>query len=158
MCLAVYLSSETPLLIIPWRDAAPGLYVSHRVLDRRGVGRHLTKPYLYFIGTHTGCGCGFLYEGVVPGTPEHAETRSAYQNLSEYLQRYAAGCMVEIYTCWGGDEEAEPEHRRRVGVREIESDGFALEERELLTVDIQNALDSAASGSGFGLAVCSHLR
>lgn len=135
MCLAVYLASEVPLPLVPWKDMAPAFHVSDRVPDRSALTRHLTMPHLRSAGSYTGCGCEFLLDGVDPGTHAYDLTRGDYRQLARYLQQYATGRVVPIYACWGGDEGAAPEHLRRVGVAEIEREGFTFAERELLLVE-----------------------
>ena len=136
MCLVVYIFSEKPLPLLPWQRKAPGFYISELAKPAKGIRRHLTKPYLALAGTHTGCGCGFLQEGVVPGTPEYTDLRSMYRHLAEYLRSASPAQIVEIYACWGGEEGLDPEYRRRVDVKEFESDGFAFRENELLMVEV----------------------
>jgi hypothetical protein len=139
MCLAVYLASDAPLPLIPWRDAAPAFHVSDRVPDVARLARHTTKPYVRYAGTHSGCGCGFLYDGVEPDSDEHTQVRSAYADLAAYLHRHAAGQTVEIYTCWGGDEGVAPEHVRAIAAADIAGDGFEILEREIITIRVGDA-------------------
>lgn len=77
MCLAVYLASDAPLPVIPWCDAAPAFHVSARVPDATLLARHTTKPNVRYVGTHSGCGCGFMYTGIEPRSEEYEKTRSA---------------------------------------------------------------------------------
>ena len=134
MCLAVYLAADHPLPLIPWRKDAPGFSVTERVPDPERVRTHVSRPHLRSVWTASGCGCGFLYDGVAPGTAEYAEVRSAYRELSAYLQRHARTQPIELYACWGGDESLPTERERALATPEIGREGFALKERELLHV------------------------
>jgi Tfp pilus assembly pilus retraction ATPase PilT len=81
--------------IVNSRDAN---HVTDRVVDASQLARHTTKRCLRYVGAHSGCGCGFMYNGVEPGSDERREVRSAYADLAAYLWQHAAGQTVEIYT------------------------------------------------------------
>ena len=134
MCLAVYLAADHPLPLIPWRKDAPGFSVTERVPDPERVRAHVSRPRLRSVWTASGCGCGFLYDGVAPGTAEYTEVRAAYRQLSDYLQRHAHSAPIELYACWGGDEALPTEGERAVAAHEIAHKDFILMERELVRV------------------------
>jgi hypothetical protein len=106
-------------------------------VDRYVPRRHFTKPCVYYVGSHEMCGCGFQY-GEYQGFEEEADLpqkRQSRRLLAEFLavalQHQAA---VELFACWDGDEEQEPEHRGRVRPADLLRARTFFRERELLIV------------------------
>ena len=104
----------------------------------RAVRTHFTKPYVYYAGSHEGCGCGFSYgwwDGDDPA--RSAPARESVRRLGAYLEAATrtAG-PLELYACWSGDESEAPRHRRELTPRDFRPDAseFQLEERTFATV------------------------
>lgn len=95
----------------------------HDVADDDPVRAHFAAPFVYAVGAHEGCGCGFhsdwlCYEGVetvadsvaLAGalTDEEREDFAQEQRSRAVLHgvvvRAAAEGPVEVYSCWAGDE------------------------------------------------------
>ena len=55
----LYLASDKKLQLIPWDEKSPGFNVTALSDNEKVVMKHFTKKYLYYIGAHTGCSCGF---------------------------------------------------------------------------------------------------
>jgi hypothetical protein len=137
MCMTVYLASDRPLPLIAWDESAPAFWVGELPEWSQAVHRQFTKPYVYYIGSYHGCGCGFRYArwpGVDEDPGEIAAGRESMHHLAEYLKAATRDGPVELYICWAGDEEAEPEHHAMVSLTQVGDESFAFEERQLLTV------------------------
>lgn len=105
MCLTIYLGADKQTEQIPWDSERPRFNV-RALSGHRSLRRRLQKPYLYEIGAHTGCGCGFLREDDDDGAHDHVASIAA---RSAYLTGAAAGGTVELLVCWIGDEKKEAE-------------------------------------------------
>lgn len=78
------------------------------------VRKHLSKPYVYYVGAYEGCGCGFVLYDEYNGYEEmeltnKQESREALKTfLSSLLQD---GREAEILVCWADDEAKLPSQR-----------------------------------------------
>jgi hypothetical protein len=140
MCMMVYVASDHALpTTLAWDQANPGFHVIELPADREAVRGQFSKPFVYYTGSHEGCGCGFQCDGGYEGAEEDAdlllvrrESRSRLADfLSVALQRQPE---VELFACWDGDEAAEPEHRGRVRPAALLRERPSFRERELLVV------------------------
>jgi hypothetical protein len=60
----VFIASNKKLPTIEWNNVAPDFYVHElKELDYcyKEIRNILSKKYLYDVGAHSGCGCGFNY-------------------------------------------------------------------------------------------------
>lgn len=109
--MVLYVASDVRLSELPEDTPPPPLSMRPARDDEEGVRAHFTKPHVYFLGSHTGCGCGFAYgEGVEDDVEGRASVRRLGEYLADALER--AG-PLELYACWDGDE-GEPEAARAV--------------------------------------------
>ena len=134
MCMVLYAAADAPLQEFP--QSTPPAPLSARLIEgtEEAVRPHFTKPYVYFLGSHTGCSCGFQYG---EGIEEDSEGRESVRQLGEYLVA-AVQCAgaVEVYACWDG-EEAEPVEEREVVTPAAfsgDTEEFDLPQRWLATV------------------------
>ena len=74
MCLAIYIASDIELSTSKWDKNSPSFYSESIEPNKHyGVDRHFSKPYVYYLGSHEGCGCGFMYDdNNIQGTSEQA--------------------------------------------------------------------------------------
>jgi len=99
--------------------------------------------------TYGGCGCGFYYSETdldlqsndeVPEEVKandrrvYAESLGMVARLRKYIEEAANGTNAEVYCCWEGDWEVEPESRIAVGLDHFGGPSFTFREREFLTV------------------------
>ena len=145
MCLLVYIASDQPLPLIPWKTDAPGFHV--RELGDLGedevkMRQHFSKPFVYYIGSHEKCGCGFRY-GQMPlefedddDRKEDAAARESVLHLREYLSKVVENGQVELYACWPEEQTLEPTSHATIIPLDIGSNDteFTFKERELLTI------------------------
>jgi hypothetical protein len=134
MCMVLYAAADAPLPEIAEGDPQPPLSVRAIQASEEPVRAHFTKPHVYFLGSHTGCSCGFKY-GL--GGDEDEQGRESVRELGAYLASAVerAGTL-ELYACWDGDE-AEPEtERASVTPTDFngEAEDFGLPERWFATV------------------------
>jgi hypothetical protein len=113
MCWVLYLASELPLRTIGWDQEKPALNVQAIPRAESPVSRQFTRRYLYSVGSHTLCGCGFDRAQANLQHPEELlDAERSLRSFQEYLQD-AVGLVgeLELYACWDGDQAAEPDHR-----------------------------------------------
>lgn len=59
MCMAVYLASDVPLPLIPWDEGNPSFNTMELSDYEQPFMEQFTKPHVYYLGSYTGCSCGF---------------------------------------------------------------------------------------------------
>lgn len=134
MCLAVYMASDRSLPLVAWNEKAPAFYVANLHTEDTGVRKQFTLPHVYYIGSHEGCGCGFLKEGEVGEAFEQCHNN--YLHLAEYIRRVQQdGAIIELFSCWEGDQEEEPELLEVVMPMDLEKPEYQF--REKLSAQIQ---------------------
>src|SRR5690348_3704867 len=87
MCMAVYVASNSPLPLIQWDKDIPGFHAAELTTDENDekVRTQFSKPYVYYVGAHTGCGCGFAYGQYPEYEDDGEESRQSVIRLAEYL-------------------------------------------------------------------------
>ncbi|MFO0960713.1 MAG: hypothetical protein U0800_25305 [Isosphaeraceae bacterium] len=136
--MMVYVASGYPLPTLAWDEARPSFYVKELSERDEAVRRHFSKPCVYFVGSHEGCGCGFQYgqyEGLEEDCEELASAEESRRRLSEFLVvalRHQP--EVELFACWDGDQGATPEYRGRMSPSDLLRDRAHFREKELLVV------------------------
>lgn len=135
MCMMVYVASDRPLPTSAWDAARPGFHVTELSDRDAPVRRQFSKPYVYYAGSHEGCGCGFQYGEYEDEPAALAAGRDSRRRLAEFL---AAALRhqpeVELFACWDGDQAAEPEHCGRVRPADLTRGRTFFREKELLVV------------------------
>jgi hypothetical protein len=138
--MVVYVASDYPLPTLAWDVTRPGFHVAE--LDERGqpVRRHFSKPCVYYLGSHEGCGCGFQY-GEYEGfedEPDLVAKRQSRRRLVDFLEVALQHQQhVELFACWDGDEGAEVEQRGHVRPADLLRTRTFFRERELLVVSVE---------------------
>jgi hypothetical protein len=56
MCLAVYIAASSELPDIPWNRESPAFHLS-QVSAENVVRKQFSLPYVFYAGSHEGCGC-----------------------------------------------------------------------------------------------------
>jgi hypothetical protein len=132
MCLAVYLGSSEPLQEIAWDYERPAFYLEE-VDASEPSPKHFSVKHAYYAGSHRGCGCGFLKDG--ESVEERARCQTNYDALATVIRTAVRlGAAVQLFTCWDGDQDKEPEAVRSVTVGDLSSPDYVLEQLELLHV------------------------
>lgn len=135
MCLTLYLASSIPLPLIPWVEEAPSFYIKELECpsDDPSVKSRFTLTHLYFVGSHMGCGCGF-----VKGAQEEdeAERIENYVKFADYVRiARTDGADLQLFSCWRGDELIEPESRHVVSADTLLDPEFEFEEKAFYVIE-----------------------
>ena len=143
MCIVVYIASEIPLPTITSTGPVPAFHVIPLESNDSAVRARFSKPHVYYVGSHEGCGCGFAY-GLWEGEPEAKAAASKYSvdRLADYLTvaTRSAG-NIELYACWDGDQNLEPLHRIELTPASFGGASFAFEERTFALITMSNRGD-----------------
>src|SRR4051794_21574189 len=149
MCLALYVTADGPLQIVPLRHYPAGLFNSpawpreaqrfHTAelsADQYAVRGYFSHSNVLYAGSYEGCGCGFNFGRAFPLGDDDPEHLSAACESVAQLVRYVREFEVrELFCCWSGEESKTPVHRRNVAAEELASPDFYFREQELLTVN-----------------------
>lgn len=105
MCLAVYVAVEGSIPGIDERQ------FNVRPLARREerVRRQFSKTNVYYVGSHTGCGCGFI--GDDPDPEDVAARAQSVRAFVAYLDAQLPVDDLELFTCWEGAQAKAPQRR-----------------------------------------------
>lgn len=132
MCLAVYLGSDHPVEEISWNKESPAFYVEE-VNASEPVRKQFSGKYVYYAGSHEGCGCGFSKDGEPP--EELAICQANYDALGAVIRTATQyGAKVQIFTCWEGDQADEPESVQAITLKALTEPSYELQQLELLNV------------------------
>ena len=113
MCWVLYLAADRPLPLRPFDPASPAFNVADLNGREVAVRAQFGKAFVYAVGAHTGCGCGFDRGQANPEHPDELEaTETSLDALHAFL-RDAMGVTgsLELYACWDGDQAATPDQR-----------------------------------------------
>lgn len=138
MCMVVYAGSDHPLPTWLWDQNRPAFHVTARADPTDPVRQRFTKPFVYYLGSHEGCGCGFHY-GPYAGGEINPAVEPAVTDSRRRLGEYLAVALqhqpeVEVYACWSGDEAEPPVYHDRATPAELASGEAYLREREFMIV------------------------
>ena len=129
-----YLASDLELPLVPPSDGS----ISVTKLDPEDavVRRQMDMPHVAYVGSHEGCGCGFLYEPEACPEDGPAVLKSLGQ-LADYVERQAAqGSRIQLYAAWDGEQGEGTPVRRKVPVEAIRFGEYYLECGELLDIEV----------------------
>lgn len=137
MCMMLYVASDKPLPTVAWDKDIPNFNVKELDENSKTVRKQFSKSYVYYLGSHQGCGCGFSYGQYDYDDQKEEENaaRESVRRLSEYLSQVleTAGTL-EIYSCWDGDQEDEPKFQKSMTPKDIGGDAFWFQERQFTKV------------------------
>ena len=133
MCLMVYIGSDKPLPLIDWNENKRAFNVSELTKYEQNTAAQFKLPHTYNIGSHLGCGCGFLKD--FKDDEELALANDNYLQLSIYLKKAREmGANNQIFSCWDGDQEAKPEHREELDLKRLIEADFQFKEKALYQI------------------------
>jgi hypothetical protein len=131
MCTLLFLASDRPVRIIPWDPANPSFHVRELTDREQAIRQRVSRPYVYYVGSHELCGCGFRYslplEELWREVEEEAAARQSVQRLADYVSDLRTGEAIDLYACATEDlKEAEPmpTARRTISRSSIGGDAF----------------------------------
>jgi hypothetical protein len=113
MCWVLYLASDGPLPTMQWNPEKPGFNVQVIPRAETPVSRQFVRQHIYVVGSHTLCGCGFdRAQANLDHPDELPAAEESLRSLRAYLRdAVAIAGELELYSCWDGDQAAEPDHR-----------------------------------------------
>ena len=155
MCEVVYLASDKPLPLREYEQDRPVFWLGELGSfsdNDNGVKKQFSLPYVYYIGSHTCCGCGFqkrtkrgkrnLFRRVLNLFKEpkkkgcdlagadlalNTVVDLTYRQLVNYLQEAKKqGARLELLTCYDGFQEEQPKRREVIRTVQIESSAFTF--------------------------------
>ena len=138
MCMMVYVGSESPISLIPWNKDQPALCVERLDEYNHAVVCQFSKPYVYYVGSHEGCGCGFQHSPYEPEEDDDKEEERlvdrSCQQLRALIERLLeTQAVVELFACWAGNEAKEPESQQELAPETLTTSHTAFcEEGELI--------------------------
>jgi hypothetical protein len=136
--MMVYIAADNPLPLIEWQENVTSFCVTALSDDEMVVKKQFTKPFIAYAGSFGGCSCGFSYDDSPIEDEDDARddalSRQSVRELSEYLSNVVRTGQVEIFACWAGDEEAEPEETIEVTPAYFGGDQFEFKEKQFLVV------------------------
>ena len=132
MCLAVYLASDIPVEEFAWDKNNPAFYLEETAASEP-ARKQFDGKYVYYAGSHQGCGCGFLKDGEPAEAlnKSHADYNALAAVLRGALRR---GASLQLFTCWEGDQADEPESVQPISVAALVSPPYELQQLQLLNV------------------------
>lgn len=143
----LYLGSDKERNISFWDEENPQFFVQKLNTQYRDeqqqfdaieqVKLNFSKRFIYYAGSHEGCGCGFRKEGF---WYEDSEQLSKAAENQKRLFEYINECLVdedsiEIFACWAGNENEPTQSKRKIAVHEIMQADFYFEEDEFIVVE-----------------------
>jgi hypothetical protein len=113
MCWLLYLAADRPLSLRPFDPRAPDFNVANLEGREVVVRAQFSKPFVYALGAHTGCGCGFDRG---QANPEHPAELRATENALDALHAYLREALdvagsLELFACWDGEQAGTPDQR-----------------------------------------------
>ena len=125
MCYAIYVASDSPLDLIPWDLEDRKLNVSKITARDEVIRSRFTKPHVYYVGSHLGCGCGFFYESSLGPEDDEKVVATEVKRSLEELKGYLRESLVrsqelELYVSWEGEKPTSPIKSVSLGVQSIQ--------------------------------------
>jgi hypothetical protein len=137
MCLAVYLASSQSIPTSEWNESTPAFYLQ-TTAEGEPARKQFSYPYVYYVGSHEGCGCGFSKD--FDFGEDLDASQQDYAALGRLLRDATVrGAKLELFTCWEGEQSSEPESVSTITASEIEAQAYELRQLELLRVEEADA-------------------
>jgi len=104
MCLGVYLATDVEQSLIPFDETRPGFNAGALTEYESAVADYLKSRYVYRLGSHTHCGCGFMRNG--DSEPQDVDASRSAMGRFVAAARSRGPCRLFVY--WTGDPLGEP--------------------------------------------------
>lgn len=141
--MMVYISSNNRLPIIEYKKDSPDFYVkeiSEGDFGYMGVRNTMSKDFIYYVGSHKGCGCGFNY-GIYElydedDIKEDNLGRESVKKLFKYIKDCLADVdQIDLFTCVAGNEDKQPERISFMNIGQIQlGDEFSFSSNNELRI------------------------
>ena len=132
MCMMIYISADQPLDLVPWNETSPAFHVTKLDNSEESVRGQFRHPYVYYVGSHEGCGCGFQY-GEYPEYEDEERhlKRASLDAFASYLaQQLEQVKVIDLFACWDGNQSKPPDVNRRLTTETLRSEDFFFREKE----------------------------
>lgn len=141
MCHALYIASNKPLPLIEWNEDKPDFCVMELQEREEVVRKHFTLPFVAYAGSFEGCSCGFVYDDEPIDDDEFEQqydrqARESVRKLSEYVTNILKSGSVEMFACWEGEQEDEPDESLVVGLDFFSRKEFGFEDGRYYKVTV----------------------
>ena len=140
MCLAFYIGSNTELPTNSWDESNPSFFVEQAKEDY-DMKINVSKDYIYYAGSHEGCGCGFKNneEWVDFNKPEEVKkleaSKKSLNQLIDYLKRALNKTKeLDLFICWEGEQEETPKEIKTINPEELLKIDWSMELRDLFKI------------------------
>ncbi|HEX5438962.1 MAG TPA: hypothetical protein VFW98_17555 [Gemmatimonadaceae bacterium] len=133
--MVLYVAADAPLPEIPALEPPGAFSAQLLAAPDEPVRVQFTKPFVYFLGAHEGCSCGFRYG--VGDEDADAAGRESVRRLGEYLIAAVDRLgSVELYSCWADEEGESAETREFLTTTTFthEAEAFELPQRWFATI------------------------
>ena len=105
MCLGIFLASADRIPEIAWDPEHRGFNVSPVSDYEAPVRGQFAQPNVYYLGSHTRCGCGFADDSDKTGR------RRSLEGLVACVDLARRRAPAALFVCWDGDYDTPPVQR-----------------------------------------------
>jgi hypothetical protein len=140
MCFLLYAGTLKSIPRLEWNQNARDLSVRGLLDGEKPIRQHFSRPEVQYIGSTTGCGCGFPnvmeQNGEWPYWQDPNEVRGPDDVAEELfnreglvrLLRSTGEDVIELYVIWAGASGEPPHIREEIELSEILKSDFRFKE------------------------------
>jgi len=135
----IYIASDYELPLVPWTDPEQVFSVLELHPSHQCVTNQFSKPFVYYVGSYEGCGCGFDYGrwAIIDddGLERYNLSRKSVEQFSIYLaQAIEKVGDIELFACWDGDQEKPPKTHLTITPQDIGDEVFRFDELAFIVI------------------------
>jgi hypothetical protein len=135
--MMLYIGSDKPIPIIPFKENAPGFHTEKLSGNDSTIANHFSVKNVLYAGSSQGCGCGFQHSILDSNTgwlnvedEDDKDFRMNMQGLFEYVREaLKKGAKVQLYACWDGEFEDSPLSKEAISCKDLLNKKFYLKEK-----------------------------
>ncbi|KAA9340264.1 hypothetical protein [Adhaeribacter soli] len=135
MCFAVYIGTNEEQEIGEFVPEKTDIYFEHLTEEElEGLRPKFSNPYLYYVGSDTGCSCGLQFDSKNYNDPNEEINKKSPKRFLEFINQQTLKENLEFYCCWEGDWNDPIEEKIEIDIRTISLDKnyFGLKERQFI--------------------------
>lgn len=144
MCMAIYISTDRPLPIIPYDEMNRKLHTEDITEKEQVLINIFSKQYIKYVGSDEGCGCGFRHALIHNDNWLEVldEDDTSFDNNNQIAlvdlisNNIPEGKIVEIFACWEGGQNEPVLYNQTIKLSDILNEGFFFKERGFYTVQV----------------------
>jgi hypothetical protein len=151
MCFILHMASKSPAPLVPWNEAAKGVWTeTAKESDLAELRPKLTLNHITHVGSSNHCGCnlrhaefqqGGWFDEVIVTEPDYDPSPEAADHaaLVALLEKeFPNDDVVEFYGAWGGLWNTRIEGRLTISAKQIIDRVFHFRDQVLYTVRLNN--------------------